>query len=337
MDKSKLAGMKSTLCALTMAITAATTAAIAAALPFAAAAQKTIGIASFGEHPTLDQAREGFKAELGRLGYVEGKDVVYSFSHGNFNPALMPQILAQQEAKNPVLLLTITTPVTQAARTVIKNQNLPIVFAAVSDPVRAQIVPSWDKGSDRMVGASNFQDLAGVLRFAKTLLPNAKSVGVPYNPGEANDVAQMEFMKSAAEKMGMSVKAVPVDSLGDIGPRVQSLRGVDFIYLLNSNLLMPAHPAVASAAAQINTPLVSANPDPVLNHSALASYTVSYPKIGAAAARLADQIMKGKKPSELANYRPADADHEPKVSAKQLAKFNIQLPQSLASCNCVIN
>ncbi len=311
--------------------------ALVAAAPLGAAAQKTIAIASFGEHPTLNQARDGFKAELGRLGYREGQDVVYSFGHGNFNPALLPQILAQQEAKDPILLLTITTPVTQAARTIIKNPKLPIVFAAVSDPVRAGLVPSWDHGSDRMVGASNFQDLEGVLRFAKELLPNAKSVGLPFNPGEANDVAQADGMKAAAAKLGLEVKAVPVDSLGDIGPRVQSLRGVDFIYLLNSNLLMPAHPAVASAAAQINTPLISANPDPVLNHSALASFTVSYPKIGAAAARLADQLLKGMKPSELANYKPAYADHEPKVSAKQLAKFNLRLPQSLAACNCVVN
>lgn len=203
--------------------------ALVAAAPLGAAAQKTIAIASFGEHPTLNQARDGFKAELGRLGYREGQDVVYSFGHGNFNPALLPQILAQQEAKDPILLLTITTPVTQAARTIIKNPKLPIVFAAVSDPVRAGLVPSWDHGSDRMVGASNFQDLEGVLRFAKELLPNAKSVGLPFNPGEANDVAQADGMKAAAAKLGLEVKAVPVDSLGDIGPRVQSLRGVDFI------------------------------------------------------------------------------------------------------------
>ncbi|MBN9425744.1 MAG: ABC transporter substrate-binding protein [Burkholderiales bacterium] len=311
--------------------------AVALAVPGAASAQKTIAIASFGEHPTLDQARDGFKAELSRLGYQEGRDVVYTFGHGNFNPALIPQILAQQEARNPALMLTITTPVTQAARTVVKNTQMPIVFAAVVDPVRAQLVPAWEKGSDRMVGASNFQDLGGVMRFAKMLLPNAKSVGVPFNPGEANDVAQVEHMKGVAAGLGLTLRSVPVDSLGDIGPRVQSLRGVDFIYLLNSNLLMPAHPAVASAAAQINTPLISANPDPVLNHSALGSFTVSYPRIGAAAARLADQILKGKKPSELANYRPAFEDHEPKISAKQMSRYKIQLPAELANCNCVLN
>jgi putative ABC transport system substrate-binding protein len=35
---------------------------------------KLVEIASFGEHPALNQVAEGFKTRMSELGYVEGKD-----------------------------------------------------------------------------------------------------------------------------------------------------------------------------------------------------------------------------------------------------------------------
>ena len=160
-------------------------------------AQRVVAIAVNGPHPTLAQTEKGFREELVRQGFAEGKDIVFTQSMGNFNPALIPQLLAQAESRNPALLFTITTPVSQAARGVIKNQNLPIVFGIVSDPIKAGIVPSWEKGSDRYVGVSNLHDMEAVLAFGKSLFPKAKSMGLPFNPGEANDVTHTELAKAA--------------------------------------------------------------------------------------------------------------------------------------------
>ena len=175
------------------------TAALAAGLGAStlAHAQRFVAIAVNGPHPTLAQTEKGFREELVRQGFAEGKDIVFTQSMGNFNPALIPQLLAQAESRNPALLFTITTPVSQAARGVIKNQNLPIVFGIVSDPIKAGIVPSWEKGSDRYVGVSNLHDMEAVLAFGKSLFPKAKAVGLPFNPGEANDVTHTELAKAA--------------------------------------------------------------------------------------------------------------------------------------------
>lgn len=317
-------------------IAAAAVAAVAVGLP--AHAQRVIAIAVNGPHATLKQAEDSFKAELGRLGYVEGKDVVYRTSMGNFTPALIPQLLAQAEATSPVLLLTITTPVTQAARTVVKNPNLPIVFTVVSDPVKAQVVPAWDRGSDRFVGVSNFQNMDATFGFAKQLFPSAKTVGLLFNPAEANDVAHIEAAQAAAPKHGLAVRTAPVDNVNDIAPRVQSLRGVDFLYILPSNMLIPAAPAISAAAGQINAPIISSSSPIVRQHGAVASYGVDYTKQGQTAARLADQLLKGKKPSELANHRPGADDNEAFFSAKQLERYKVEVPAAWKGCaDCIVN
>src|SRR5690606_34195298 len=74
-----------------------------------------IGIANFGEHPQLNASIAGFKKALADNGFVEGKDVVYSESHTNFDASLVPQMIAKLQAEQPKLMYTVTTPVSQIA------------------------------------------------------------------------------------------------------------------------------------------------------------------------------------------------------------------------------
>ena len=83
--------------------------------PAGAADGKKVAIANFGPHGSLTQVIEGFKAAMAEKGYVDGKNVSYEYSDCNFDPSLMPQVLAKLEATKPDLLVTVTTPMTQAA------------------------------------------------------------------------------------------------------------------------------------------------------------------------------------------------------------------------------
>ena len=94
--------------------------ALAAALPgavMAQAAPTVVGIANFGPHPALQDAINGFKAEMAKNGYEEGRNVRYVMADANFSPAMIPQVLNQIEANKPAVILTVTTPVSQAITT----------------------------------------------------------------------------------------------------------------------------------------------------------------------------------------------------------------------------
>jgi putative ABC transport system substrate-binding protein len=312
--------------------------ALAVSLGAAIADPIKIDIANFGEHPQLNASIAGFKKALAENGFAEGKDVVYTESHTNFDASLVPQMIAKLQADNPKLLYTITTPVSQIAKKALAGSGIPIVFSAVTDPVAAKLTPSWDAGDDGMTGASDLQDIAAVLEFTKKLLPNAKRLGVPYNPGEANDVALLDAIKKAAPAAGFEVVEVGIDNVNDIQQRIASLAGkADVIYTPASNLIQPAIPAVAAAARQAGIPIVNSDDNPVREGVVPASLAVNYESVGMNAGKIAAEILKGKDPKTIPPSRPATADHKATISKKAMAAFGAEIPASMNDCGCIVD
>jgi putative ABC transport system substrate-binding protein len=303
----------------------------------ALAQPKKVAIANMGPHGSLEQVIAGFKQALADKGFADGSGVVYDYSHCNFDPNLIPQVLTKLESGKPDVIVTITTPMTQAAVKIVRDQSIPIVFAPVTDPIAGGLVPDWEHGSARFVGASNLQSMEAVLGFAKKLLGEVKSFGMLYNPGDANDIANKNLAEAAAKTAGITFKAVGVDSVNDIGQRATTLQGVDFIYAIPSSMLMPALPAIASAADRMKIPVISASPQGAQDHVVLAAMSVSWTQVGYQAGLRAAAILNGAKPSQLANYKPAPADHSAVISGKRLKQSGKELPASLADCKCVVD
>jgi putative tryptophan/tyrosine transport system substrate-binding protein len=298
---------------------------------------KHVAIANFGPHPVLTDIINGFKDGMKQSGFVAPATVVYDYSDANFDPALLPQVLTKLDAAAPDLMLTVTTPVTQASVKLVHDKNLPIVFAPVTDPVQAGLVPDWNHGSPRYVGASNLQDMDALIAFARGILPKVTSFGLIYNPGDANDVVNRDAAEVAAKAAGLGFKSISVDSVNDIGPRTMSLAGVDFIYAMPSSMIQPALPAMAAAADRMKIPVISASTTGVKDNSVLAAYAVDQYKVGYQAGLMAARILKGAKPSEIANYRPTAADDSPLLNGRRMKEMGLTLPASLAGCNCVVN
>ncbi|QBQ99820.1 ABC transporter substrate-binding protein [Paraburkholderia pallida] len=297
----------------------------------------TVGIANLGPHPSLARTIQGFKDEMAREGYVEGKTVNYAYSDANFTQALMPQMFSQLQSKHPALILTLTTSVSQVALSAVADRRIPLVFAEVTDPVAAGLTPAWTHGSDRFTGASDLQDFDAVLAFAKKLLPGVKSFGVLYDSGEANDVVTTRALQAAAARAGLEFKPVSVDSVNDITQRAQLLNGVGFVYLTGSNLVQSAIPAVAAAMQRMRVPVISSETELIKKGMADASYAVSYESVGANAARVAVRALKGAPTSTLPVMKPAKTDYVTSISRGQFAKLGLSVPKSFEDCQCQIN
>ena len=304
----------------------------------AMAQPKRVAIANFGEHPQLAASIVGFKKAMAQNGFVEGKDVVYSTSHTNFDASLVPQMISKLQSEKPNLMFTITTPVSQIAKKALANSGIPIVFGAVTDPVASKLVPSWTAGDKGMTGASDLQDVAAIMAFTRQLFPKATKFGVPYNPGEANDVALVDKAKAAAAGAGWTVATVGVDNPNDIQQRIASLKGkADIVYNPTSNLLQPGVGAVASGARSVGLAVINADDDAVRKGIVLASFSVNYEQMGVNAGTIAAKILKGADPATIATSVPTFKDHAPLISRRGLASFKMTLPASLADCNCLVD
>jgi putative tryptophan/tyrosine transport system substrate-binding protein len=327
--------------AINATFNAAATALMLAALPAQVQAQvpavTVIGIASLGPHPSLAKTIDGFKQQMAREGYVEGKNVTYVYSDANFTQALMPQMFSQISSIHPALILTVTTSVSQVARSAVVDPTTPLIFTEVTDPVAAGLVPSWQRGSDRFTGSSDLQNFDAVLAFAKKAFPKATSFGTLYNPGEANDVVTTKALEAAAKRAGLTFKPVSVDSVNDIVQRAQLLKGVGFVYITGSNLVQSAIPAVAASMLRLKIPVLSSETEAIKKGMATASYAVSMESVGANAAKLAGRVLHGEKTSALPVLTPAPTDYVTSISKTQFQAMGLPVPAVFEDCKCFIN
>lgn len=309
-----------------------TAAALALVASQATADTKKIAIANFGEHPQLNAAAEGFKETL----LASGLDVEFTEDHINFDFNLLPQMIAKIAASEPDLIYSITTPVTQNVKNQLGEMGIPIVFNAVTDPVKAELVPSWETAGENITGVSDTVDFGAILEFSRQLFPDAKTFGVPYNPSEANDLATLEGFKSVAGDYGFEVAEVGIDNVNDIMPRITSLSGkADVIFGPTSNLIQPAISAVAAAATEAGTPVINSGVDAVATGELAAGFAASYEKLGALAGAMAIEILNGTPVSEVPPAKSAFADYAQVISAPAMATLGYDIPDSFAGCDCV--
>ena len=112
--------------------------------------------------------------------------------------------------------------------------------------------------------------------------------------------------------------------------RVQSFAGqVDAIFLIQSNIVQTAVPVVAQVAQRIKLPLFNSVFAPDLADQMAGFHAISYLKNGEHAADIADRILKGEKPADIAPYVPGDRGLNSYVSPKGLAAVGLTVPEAL--------
>lgn len=291
-----------------------------------------IAIANYGPHSSLQETIDGMKAELTKLGYIENTNIRYEIADVNFETSLIIQMLNKLKSSKPDILVTLSTPIAQSAKNMIKD--IPVIFTDVTDPDEAGLVSS-DPNSN-ITGASDKQDLVPMLKFAKQLLPKAETIGVLYSTGEANDISMVSMLNKSAASLGIEVVAIPIEHTRDVVTRMKLFKGkVDFIYTGSSGAIQASLPAIVSIAESMKLPLFNFNSEEVIEHNALASFGVSHKQVGANAARIIHRIFQGEKPSNIAIIHPSITDHAGFISKKRAERIGIDIPKGLAGITII--
>ena len=97
--------------------------------------------------------------------------------------------------------MPISTPSAQAV--VGATKDIPVVFTAVTDPVGAKLVADLEHPGGNVTGMSDLSPIGKHLDLIKEIMPDAKTLGVIYNPGEANSVTLVELLKKEAPARGL--------------------------------------------------------------------------------------------------------------------------------------
>ncbi|ENM5773597.1 ABC transporter substrate-binding protein [Vibrio mimicus] len=256
-----------------------------------------VAVSQIVEHPALDATRQGLLDGLKAKGYEEGKNLEFDYKTAQGNPAIAVQIARQFVGENPDVLVGIATPTAQAL--VSATKTIPIVFTAVTDPVGAKLVKQLEQPGKNVTGLSDLSPIEQHVELIKEILPNVKSIGVVYNPGEANAVSLMELLKLSAAKHGIKLVEATALKSADVQSATQAIaEKSDVIYALIDNTVASAIEGMIVAANQAKTPVFGAATSYV-DRGAIASLGFDYYQIGVQTADYVAAILEGKDPGTL--------------------------------------
>jgi putative tryptophan/tyrosine transport system substrate-binding protein len=235
---------------------------------------------------------------LRELGYVDGTNIRIEFRWaGNYD--LLPQLAAEYEQLKVDVLVTHGTPGTLAAKAA--SKTIPIVAAAIGDPVITGVVNSIAQPGGNITGVAIFSPELAVkrLEILTQAFPLLKRVAIVLNPDNSLAEPILRALVGAATSLRVDVYRLPVRGPNAFDDALSSLsaENVEALVLVDDGMLIAnAQEFGAMSAAQR---LASIGFTEFARGGGLLGYGVNFPAMFSRAAILVDRLLKGAKPGDL--------------------------------------
>ncbi len=286
-----------------------------------AAESYTIGIAQIVTHPALDAVAEGFKEAFAEAGV----EVTFDEQNAQGDQATLTNIANTFASSDADGFLAIATPTAQSLATVITDR--PVVFAAVTDPVAAGLVASWESPDANLAGVSDLNPMKDQLELIKEALPEAKTVGIVYSAGEVNSEVQVTEAEKAAAELGLEIKKATVTNSSEVQQAAASL-DVDAFLIPTDNTVVSAAESVIQVGEQKQIP-VFASDESTMERGAAAGLSVNYTQQGKDAAAIMLKLLEGTPAADIPVETQKEFDLFVNVAAGGLQ--GLTLPDSIVS------
>lgn len=292
-----------------------------------------IGIVQIVEHPSLNDVRTALIQQLADKGYNDGKEVTIDYQNAQGDQSNLNTIV-QNFVSTPVdLIVAIATPSAQAAQGA--TSTIPIVFAAVTDPVDAGLVDSLDKPGLNITGTSDRISAEDLMNLADRITPDIKTVGALYSASEANSASTVADLKTWAEANGVTVIDGAFVNSNEVQQATASLvTKVDAIFIPTDNTVASSMPIVADVAIGAKIP-VYCGADTMVTDGGLASYGVDYKLLGQDTADMIVSIIGGTKPGDIAVKTMSKFDAY--VNTDTAAEIGVTIPDDVLGEAIIVN
>ena len=269
-----------------------------------------------------------FREGLRDLGYVEGRNVLieYRWAEGKYDrfPALIGELLALKVA----VIVTAGTPATLAVKKA--TTSVPLVMAAVGDPVGTGIVPSLSHPGGNITGltAISTEMDAKRLELLREVVPSVSYIALLWNAGSPLQVLAEKQVQAAAQVLRMRVLSLGVKTEEEIKSAlaVMARERPDALLVLADRLLLHHRALIMDFATRHRLPGVHAYRE-LVEAGGLMSFGPSYADMHKRAAYFVDRILKGAKPGDLPVERPLT--FELVINLKTARALGLTIPQSL--------
>lgn len=284
-----------------------------------------LGMTSLAGYATRwDALRQGLNA----LGWIAGRNLTFVERYADGDLQRLPALAAAILAERVDVLVTHGIPGTRAARQA--TQAVPIVMAAVADPVAAGLVAAYARPGGNITGlAFRAEEMAGKrIQLLKEALPRANRVAVLSNPrNPLFSSAMFDAMRAVAVQLGITLQRFdagdPVQYpqvFAEMASRRQDAVAVTEEAAFNANVA-----ALAQLALRHRLPAVGTKD--FCDAGGLVGYGADFNAMFERAAVVVDRLLRGAKAGELPIEQPTR--FEMAANLRTASALGLELPEVL--------
>ena len=258
-----------------------------------------VGICNYVDDASLNQIVDNIKTQLAAIGQEKGITFEISYDNCNADSAVLNQIIANFIADKVDLMIGVATPVAVAMQAATEGTDIPVVFAAVSDPVSAGLVESLEAPGANITGTSDYLDTDAILDLIFAANPGAKNISLLYDQGQDSSTTPIKNAKAYLDKKGVSYKEYNGTTTDEISLAVSSIVAdkADAVFTPTDNTVMTAELAIYETLAKAGIPHYTGADSFALN-GAFLGYGVDYANLGVETANMVSGILlDGNKPA----------------------------------------
>lgn len=242
---------------------------------------------------------EALKQGLQERGWIEGKNIHIFTRDAKGESDMLRRLAAELIAAKPDAIFASTYLAVLAVTD--QTASIPVVFAAISNPVGAGLVNSLSRPGGRLTGvASGTAPLAGKrLEILKDAIPRLERVAALYDATGQGE-AGFEELDQAAARLGISVIRIGVSGPPDLERAFVNMRkqGADAVLVPVTARLFADRHNIIKLAARDRLPAIYGISD-IADEGGLIAYGPNYFESHRRAAHHLDRILRGARPGDL--------------------------------------
>jgi putative ABC transport system substrate-binding protein len=266
------------------------------------------------------------RQELQKLGYIEGRDIVFErrFTGGNLDR--LPTLAAELIGLNADLLLAYSTPSARALKKA--TSTIPIVFVSAGDPVASGLVDDLARPGGNITGFSTISSVivGKRLELLKETVPKLALVAVLWS--RRGSALQWKESQSAAQKLGLQLHSMEVSSVDRYESAFEEAvkAGSSALVVGGSALDNANQKMIVDLAAKHRLPAICPRADYVAR-GGLMSYGANRDEPYRRAAIMIDKILKGTKPADIPVEQPTK--FELVINLKAAKQIGLIIPPNI--------
>lgn len=245
------------------------------------------------DHASLDEIRKGVEAELEEKAKAEDITIKFTEFNGQNDQTVLNQIGSQVVSDSYDCIIPIATLAAQCMQVATEDSQIPVVFAAVSDPVGAGVVEDLEKPGANVTGTSDYLDSSAILDMAFAQNPDIKTVGLLYSKSQDSSTVPIKEAKAYLDKKNIKYIEKTGITTDDISAAVDSMIDkVDAVFTPTDNIVAAAELTIRDKFIQAKVPHYT-GADSFVRNGAYATCGVNYTDLGKVTADMAVDILKG--------------------------------------------